>query len=387
MSRLAIVRQKYNPAGGAERIVSAILGQLKQQDELQPVLINRNWEQLDGVAVCRVNPFYLGSIWRDWGFARAARRAWLQVGADLVQSHERIPGCHIFRAGDGVHAAWLAARAEGKGWWHKLSVWCNPYHHFMLSMEKTMFKHPALQVVICNSEMVKQDVLQRFPLRPEQCVVIHNGVDAQRFNPAAARQQRSTLRAQYGIPPAAPVLVYVGSGFERKGVAQALHAIQPHPDVWLVVVGGDKKLAAYRELASQLGIAGRVVFTGPQKDVLSHYGMADGFILPTMYEPFGSVVGEAMACGLPVLTSTRCGGAEWVSPATGWLAAPHDTAAWQRNVAAWLAAQDSWPTMAAQARQRVEGQTEQHMVAQMLALYRSLLSDQHGHASQAVRLA
>jgi UDP-glucose:(heptosyl)LPS alpha-1,3-glucosyltransferase len=184
MSRLAIVRQKYNPAGGAERIVSAILGQLKQQDELEPVLINRNWEQLDGVAVCRVNPFYLGSIWRDWSFARAARRAWQQVGADLVQSHERIPGCHIFRAGDGVHAAWLAASAEGKGWWHKLSVWCNPYHHFMLHMEKAMFSHPALRTVICNSEMVKQDVLQRFPLRPEQCVVIHNGVDAQRFNPS-----------------------------------------------------------------------------------------------------------------------------------------------------------------------------------------------------------
>jgi UDP-glucose:(heptosyl)LPS alpha-1,3-glucosyltransferase len=103
----------------------------------------------------------------------------------------------------------LAARAEGKGWWHKLSVWCNPYHHFMLHMEKTMFSHPALRVVICNSEMVKQDVLQRFPLRPEQCVVIHNGVDAQRFNPAAACQQRSTLRAQYGIPAAAPVLVWL----------------------------------------------------------------------------------------------------------------------------------------------------------------------------------
>jgi UDP-glucose:(heptosyl)LPS alpha-1,3-glucosyltransferase len=105
--------------------------------------------------------------------------------------------------------------------------------------------------------------------------------------------------------------------------------------------------------------------------VLSHYGMADGFILPTMYEPFGSVVAEAMACGLPVLTSTRCGGAEWVSPATGWLAAPHDTG---------LAAQcgglaGSTGTVAGdgrQARQRVEGQTEQHMVAQMLALYRRL---------------
>jgi len=374
MTRLAIIRQKYNPAGGAERIVSAILAQLKQQPELEPVLINRNWEQLDGVAVCRVNPFYLGSIWRDWGFARAARRAWQQLGADLVQSHERIPGCHVFRAGDGVHAAWLDARALGKGWRHKLSVWCNPYHHFMLRMERAMFSHPDLRAVICISEMVKQDVLQRFPVRPEQCVVIHNGVDSQRFNPEAAQLRRSALRAQYGIPADAPVLVYVGSGFERKGVAQAIRAIEQQPDVQLVVVGGDKKLAHYQQLARTLGMAARVHFTGPQKDVLSHYGMADGFILPTLYEPFGSVVAEALACGLPVLTSTRCGGGECVTPGkTGWLAAPQDTPAWQQNVAAWLAARAQWPELARQARERVLTQTEPQMVAQMMALYRRLL--------------
>ncbi|WP_199052607.1 glycosyltransferase family 4 protein [Aquitalea sp. ASV15] len=374
MTRLAIIRQKYNPAGGAERIVSAILGQLKHQSALEPVLINRNWEQLDGVAVCRVNPFYLGSIWRDWGFARAAQRAWKRVGADLVQSHERIPGCHVFRAGDGVHAAWLDARAVGKGWWHKLSVWCNPYHHFMLRMERAMFSHPDLRAVICISEMVKQDVLQRFPVRPEQCVVIHNGVDCVRFNPTAARERRAALREQYGIAADAPVLVYVGSGFERKGVAQAIRAIVPHAEVHLVVVGGDKKLAAYRQLAHALGVAGRVHFTGPQKDVLSHYGMADGFILPTLYEPFGSVVAEAMACGLPVLTSTRCGGGECVTPGvTGWLAQPQDAVAWQHNVGAWLAARAQWPRMAEQARARVLVQTEQHMVEQMMSLYSRLL--------------
>jgi UDP-glucose:(heptosyl)LPS alpha-1,3-glucosyltransferase len=144
MSRLAIVRQKYNPAGGAERIVSAILGQLKQQDELEPVLINRNWEQLDGVAVCRVNPFYLGSIWRDWSFARAARRAWLQVGADLVQSHERIPGCHIFRAGDGVHAAWLAAVRKARAGGTSCRSGAIPTT-ISCCMEKAMFSHPALR--------------------------------------------------------------------------------------------------------------------------------------------------------------------------------------------------------------------------------------------------
>ncbi|RBL64976.1 glycosyl transferase family 1, partial [Pseudomonas sp. MWU13-2625] len=91
MKRLAIVRQKYNPAGGAERIVSAVIRKLAGSDWLRPVLVNRRWEALDGVEAVQVDPFYLGSVWRDWSFARAARRAWQALGAELVQSHERIP--------------------------------------------------------------------------------------------------------------------------------------------------------------------------------------------------------------------------------------------------------------------------------------------------------
>jgi hypothetical protein len=177
-----------------------------------------------------------------------------------------------------------------------------------------------------------------FSARPEQCVVIHNGVDV---SASTRRRQlrRSALRAQYGIPAEAPVLVYVGSGFERKGVAQALRAIQPHPDVWLVVVGGDKKLAptgnwpASWALPSECTLPARKRCAQPLRHGRRFYSAHH---VRTLW--LGG--GEAMACGLPVLTSTRCGGAEWVSPATGWLAAPQDTGL-AANVAAWLAARAS----------------------------------------------
>ncbi|WP_440027656.1 glycosyltransferase family 4 protein [Chromobacterium amazonense] len=376
MKRLAIVRQKYNPAGGAERIVSAILRQLHNCDALRPMLITRNWESLDGVEAVRVKPFYLGSVWRDWSFARAARQAWREKQANLVQSHERIPGCDIFRAGDGVHAAWLEARLEGRGWFARLATFCNPYHHYMLRTERAMFRHPALRAVICNSELVRDDVTRRFGVPPEHCVVIYNGVDSVFFNPVDAQARRGELREQYGIEQDAPLLVYVGSGFERKGVAQAMRAIAPHPDAQLMVVGGDKKLPRYQQLAESMGVANRVHFTGPQRDVRSFYGMADGFILPTLYEPFGSVVVEAMACGLPVLTTTRCGGAELLKAGeTGWIAPAGDVEQWQRNVGLWLAARERWDEMGAQARARVLGMSEENMVAQMLALYQRLLAE------------
>ena len=381
MKRIAIIRQKFNPAGGAERVVSAILRQLQGHAALHTLLINRKWEAVPGIEAHSVNPFYLGSVWRDWGFARAARRLWQALDAALVLSHERIPGCHVYRADDGVHAAWLDVRRQRGGIAARVAMALNPYHHYMLAMEQRMYRHPAFRGVVCISEMVKRDVMQYTGLPAERCHVVYNGIDSAFFNPLDARAQRDSLRQQYGLSADAPVLLYVGSGFERKGLAQALRAIVPHPAVQLVVVGSDKKSRHYQALASQLGVAGRVHFAGAQRDVRSYYGMADGFILPSIYEPFGLVVAEAMACGLTVLTSTRCGGGELLQPGqTGWLAAPDDKAAWQHNVGQWLAARASWPQRGEQARQAVLPYTEQRMVGQMLTLFATLLPDAEGLA-------
>ena len=84
--------------------------------ELSPLLISRNWESLPGVEALRVKPFYLGSVWRDWGFARAARAAWRQAGADLVQSHERIPGAMCFAPATAcTRSGWTRAWKGGHG--------------------------------------------------------------------------------------------------------------------------------------------------------------------------------------------------------------------------------------------------------------------------------
>ena len=69
MTRLAIVRQRYNPAGGAERFVSRALDALARQGSLDVTLITRRWEDHAGYHSLTVNPFYLGNVWRDAGFA------------------------------------------------------------------------------------------------------------------------------------------------------------------------------------------------------------------------------------------------------------------------------------------------------------------------------
>ncbi|PXX45971.1 UDP-glucose:(heptosyl)LPS alpha-1,3-glucosyltransferase [Aquitalea magnusonii] len=373
MSRLAIVRQKYNPAGGAERIVSAILGQLKLQDELEPVLINRNWEQLDGVTVCRVNPFYLGSIWRDWSFARAARRAWQRMRADLVLSHERIPGCNVYRADDGVHAAWLDTRKKKYGFKARVAVFLNPFHLYMRQVERRMYSHPDFRGVICISEMVRRDVIDFIGLPSEKCHVIYNGIDTQRFNPRDARRNRERMRAELNIAADVPVMVFVGSGFNRKGLYQAIELIAQFPDVRLIVVGSDKKINWYRKVAIKFGVDARVYFVGSKSNVIDYYGMSDAFILPSVYEPFGLVIAEAMACGLPVFVSNRCGGAELVQEnKTGWIASVTDHEQWVVNVKRWLDIKDHWYDLSIEVRESVLKFTEEKMVMEMIALFHEL---------------
>ncbi|MBI3144311.1 MAG: glycosyltransferase family 4 protein [Pseudogulbenkiania sp.] len=378
MTRLAIVRQKYNPAGGAERFVSRALSALQANGALEVSLIARRWEKLDGVRALTVDPFYLGNVWRDWGFARAARQLWQREGFDLVQSHERIPGCDIYRAGDGVHAAWLQHRRRALSGWSGCALKLNPYHHYVCAAERRMFLDPRLKLVICNAHLIKREIQQHFGLPDDKLAVIYNGVDTEAFHPRLREQHRARLRAELGIPADAPTLLYVGSGFERKGVERALRAVAALDGVYLVVVGKDKHAARYQRLADELGIAGRVCFTGAQNDVKPYYGLADAFILPTLYDPFPNVCVEALASGLPLFTTTTCGAAELIeSGRNGWVHDALDLAALVESLRAWLARRAEWPGLSAAARASAEPLTLSAMAGQLVNVYQRFLPSPH----------
>lgn len=326
--KLAIVRQRYNPYGGAERFVERALAALVEQGA-EVSLITRSWEGAPRAGFRQIicNPAYSrwlgGRAARDKSFAAAAAQEMAAGRYDITQSHERIPGCMIFRAGDGVHAAWLAHRGRILSPLQRLGQRLSTYHRYVLEAEKAMFGHPALQAVICNSQMVADEVARFYGLPPEKLPVIYNGVDTALFHPRLRDQFRAPTRARLGIPEAAPLLLFVGSGFERKGVPQLLRAFAAlkRDDAHLAIIGADRKLKAMVALAGRLGLAGRVHFTGPQKDVKPFYGAADGFVLPTLYDPCPNAALEALACGLPLVTSTTCGAREWVQPGeNGWVA-------------------------------------------------------------------
>ena len=236
--RLAIVRQRFNPFGGAERFIARALPALERAGT-QVTLIARRADGWGASQVLRVDPFYVGKVWRDWSFARAAGR---RTGFDLVQSHERIPGCDVYRAGDGVHRRWLELRAKAASLFERLGMALNPYHRYVCAAERRLFEHPRLRAVICNSRMVSDEIRRGFRIAPEKLHVVYNGVDLEYFHPRKREELRGTARAELGCRPRDTLFLFVGAGFARKGLGAAIEALKlaAHDSFWLLVVGTDR---------------------------------------------------------------------------------------------------------------------------------------------------
>ena len=369
--RIALVRSRYDPSGGAERFVQGAVAALKTQGA-SLTIVTRSWPDHDGGAIV-LDPFHLGSLWRDVGFASAVCAELARRRFDLVQSHERIACCDVYRAGDGVHAQWLAQRARVQSPLAALATRFSPHHRYLLEAERVLFTSARLRAVICNSRMVMGEIGQRFGTRAEKLVLIRNAVDCAVFHPGLRDEMRAAVRQQLAIPQDANVCLHVGSGFERKGVAAFLQSLaRAGTKPWGIVVGRDKRAAHYAALAKRLGIAERVRFVGSVSDVRPYLAAADSFMLATLYDPFPNAALEAMASGLAIVTTTRCGAAELVvEGGNGFVRDALDIP----GLADALARLDP-PTaarMGAHARASVASFTPAAMAAEYLALYRRLL--------------
>jgi UDP-glucose:(heptosyl)LPS alpha-1,3-glucosyltransferase len=371
--RLGLVRQRYTPFGGAERFVERAIDALLARG-VRVSIYTRQWPQAraGGVEPVICNPFYVGNVWRDAGFAKAVRAALARDRPDIVQSHERIPGCDIFRAGDGVHRVWLDERLRTGGAAERLAIATNRYHRYVLDAEARLFASPDLKAVICISQMVREDVRAHFRIPDDRLHVIYNAVDPREFNPGV-RADRAATRARLGLADNDVAYLLVGSGYARKGVPAAIRALaRLRRHARLVVVGRDKNARRYETLATQAGVADRVVFAGPQQDPRPYYGAADVFVLPTLYDPLSNAVLEALACGLPVITSTRCGAGELVTAAdAGWRCDAIDDRALAEHMETLLDAREREPR-AARALEAVAGLTPNAMTERLLGLYQSV---------------
>ncbi len=310
--KIALIRQKYTPFGGAERyMVRLIEGLVAEGHEVH--ILAAKWDDGGAAAVTlhRVpiirRPGWLKSL----TFSLGCRKIIFRERFDVVFSLERTLQQDVYRAGDGCHRIWLRQKNLGRGLLGRLVTYLNPVQLAYLHLERKLFTDPGLSAIIANSRRGKEEIESLYSVPPEKIHVVYNGIDATTFPVQERERYRQQLGEEYRLTDELRIL-YVGSGFTRKGVPALIEAAAKLDIPFSLFVVGKGRSGSLKRRIQRLGLDGRVVFTGPVRDVALFYLGCDLFVFPTLYDPFSNATLEAMACGLPVITSRFNGVAELI---------------------------------------------------------------------------
>jgi UDP-glucose:(heptosyl)LPS alpha-1,3-glucosyltransferase len=328
--KLIFIKKNFSFHGGAENYMKTLIDRLKDKADIH--VMAGNWFETSDITFHKINHLSLSSFLSVITFNRNACNMTIRLrrtfDADCVISFERTTCQDIYRAGDGCHREWLKLREMIEPRWKKYISRINPLHIALLRIEKKLFSNTKL--IIANSNMVKRQIINHYNIPEEKIKVIYNGVDTKRFSKNTV-SYRSWVRKELSIHEDSNLILFVGSGFERKGLKTLLRAISiinqkktdksPHPpftkggitekDIKLIVIGRGN-IKKFKSIAKEYGIADRVLFLGPQTNIERFYAASDVFVLPTIYDPFSNATLEAMATGLPVITTKNNGASELI---------------------------------------------------------------------------
>lgn len=253
-------------------------------------------------------------------FARNAPREVARCGIrfDVVHAMTQAYPSDLFWNGGGLQINWLRARygPSALKW-----AWLHPRHGANLLVEKRIFETGNYREVVALSHMEQEEILGYYQVPAECFTVIPNGINPERFH-LGVRVEREATRRELGLAPDRRMVLFVGTDGLRKGLPQllaALGAMQPRFEGLLVIAGNDPPSRWEGEVRRN-GLAGRVRFHGREARIERLYAAADLTVLASLFEGYGNVVPEAMACGCPILSARSVGAADFIHPGeTGWV--------------------------------------------------------------------
>lgn len=336
--RIAIVIPHYHDEGGSERRTAELVRYL-WRDGHDVHLFAHRWkpslvEETCGARRVHRVPMVKGHpALKVLSFALLARRATRHGRFDIVHSQARTLGDDVVTAGGGSHRAWWECwQRDAESAWERWQLRCSLFHRVTMWIEQKQYAQ--CRALIVNSHWSGEQFLRYGQIEAGKVHVVHNGVDSEQFHPRLRSRWRSVVRQELGMAEEEIVILHLGSGFARKGVKELIVAFaelcasHPTERLRLLVVGkGD--VQRYRQLAQTLKIAEKVTFVGGSSSPEKFYAAADVFALLTKFDPFANSTLEAMACGLPVVTTTANGVSEILTPGANGLVVPdpHDAAA------------------------------------------------------------
>ncbi len=301
--RIAFVRRGYSPSGGAEAYLKRLARGIVDLGHEAQLVATDDWP---------TSEWSFGSVTRvqatsPIGFANELEKLRPQIGCDVLISLERVWRCDVYRAGDGVHQAWLNRRRKFEMPLQRFVRGINRKHRDILQLEESLFAKGGAGRVIANSEMVKKEIVDLYRYRAAKIDIVRNGASLEQFHfdPALREKSRNDLK----LKPDEIALLFAGSGWERKGLRFAIEAIELCRDRKLrLLVAGRGNERDYKP--KRFFTEEPVRFLGEVGDLRPIYSAADIFILPSIYDPFSNACLEALASGLPVITTRDNGFSE-----------------------------------------------------------------------------
>ena len=301
---LALIRRRFSSFGGAELYAHRLMSALAQAGH-HIHLFTEGWEGAPEKVTLHLIRAAQSRSRRAWAFAEAVERelAASRPMFDCVFSLERTLRQDVLRAGDGLHRICLRRILQFTPWWRRCFVGCGRYHRELLKLEAQTFHPDNTGFIIANSEMVRREIIEEHAFPAERILLVRNGINVARFQ----NGNREVMRSRLGLSPDDYLLLFAGSGWKRKGLQYLLQFMSDSTDcrIKLLVVG--KGRAPWRTLSN-------VIYAGAMPDIENAYAAADLFVFTPLYDPSANVVFEALAAGLPVVTTVFNGASEMLEP-------------------------------------------------------------------------
>ncbi|GBC61630.1 glycosyltransferase family 1 protein [Desulfonema ishimotonii] len=309
--KIALICKAYSVTkGGLERYTVRLSRTLR--DAGHDVHLFSNTRQPEpGIRFHHVPMIPHSSPGKNLSFAWRSRQALLKERFDVIQSMERVWNQDIFRASDGINPIQMRERYASPAV-RKLKA-IGPRRQVLTWLERRIFERGGCRFVMTNSHLVKHQILRHYQADPDRIAVIYNSVSHEKFHPGLREIHRRAIREAHGVADNEILLLFAGNDFRRKGLGLVIDALArcDSKKFRLMVAGSDKK-GPYERQAERNGLASRVLFIGPRREIEHYYAASDVMVLPTRYDAFSNVCLEAMACGIPVITSRTNGASEIV---------------------------------------------------------------------------
>ncbi|MDI6764003.1 MAG: glycosyltransferase family 4 protein [Thermodesulfobacteriota bacterium] len=318
------IRNFSRRKGGAERYIVDLCTRMAKEGHEVHVYAEHWEEEVQGIHLHRMKTIPFPKSLRLLSFAIKATREMKSANYDVTLGVGNTLEADVLQPHGGVHWAWF---------WKSLKAYDNPILWVIKLLGRILspkqwvsgwiedrpYKRGNYSKIVAISDMVKEDIIQRYKVSEDRIAVVYNGTDIERFHPRN-RRYREEIRERHGIANEF-VILFVSNNFRMKGLFFLMRALadlknEGAPPFKLLVLGRDRK-ASYLRLAKKINISEETVFAGSTDEPEKYYGTADLLVHPSFYDACSLTVLEALASGVPVITTFSNGASGVIHPEEG----------------------------------------------------------------------